>query len=107
MALLVPFEGKLTDRRGDVTVGLLALSGVAIAAGSLIALFISESSSLFGFSESGYETPMIAAIAAEAVAILLLTPVAVQRFGRLLSARRQPRRPRAGSGHGQPAAVRH
>jgi hypothetical protein len=54
---------------------LLALSGVAIAAGSLVALFISESGSLFGFSESGYRTAIIIAIVAEVAAVVLLSPV--------------------------------
>jgi hypothetical protein len=57
--------------------GLLAGAGVAIAAGSLIALFISESGKLFGFSETGYGTAIVLAIVAEALTVVLLTPVAV------------------------------
>jgi hypothetical protein len=57
--------------------GLLAGAGVAIAAGSLIALFISESGKLFGFSETGYGTAIVLAIIAEALTVVLLTPVAV------------------------------
>lgn len=55
---------------------MLAVAGVMIALGSLVALYISETSSLFGFSESGYRVPIIIAIVAEVVTILLLEPPA-------------------------------
>jgi hypothetical protein len=71
--LLLPIEKLFTER----VIGLLALGAVAIAIGSLIALFISETSVLFGFSEDGYDTAVVIAIAAEVATIVLLTPVAV------------------------------
>src|SRR5204863_8269842 len=49
--LLSPVERVLHDRRAGLAVGLLAVAAVGIAAGSLVALFISESGTLFGFSE--------------------------------------------------------
>jgi hypothetical protein len=52
---------------------LLALSGIGIAGSSLVGLWISEHSSLFGFSDHGYRSAIVAAIAAEAVAIVSLT----------------------------------
>ena len=50
---------------------------MAIAIGSLIALFISETSVLFGFSEDGYDTAVLIAIASEVATVVLLVPVAV------------------------------
>ena len=83
IGLLAPIRRWFAQRRSDMLTGLLALGGVLIAAGSLIALFISEAGTLFGFSEHGYRTAIIAAIAAEAVTIFLLGPVAVAAFARL------------------------
>ena len=54
LGLLLPIERLLDERGGGRVVGLLALGAVAIAVGSLIALFIAETSILFGFSEDGY-----------------------------------------------------
>jgi|ERR1700733_2796033 hypothetical protein len=71
--LLLPIERLFSER----VIGLLALGAVAIAIGSLIALFISETSVLFGFSEEGYSTAVVIAIAAEVATIVLLTPVVV------------------------------
>lgn len=50
VGLLLPL-GRVTKRLADALHALLAISGVGIAATSLIGLWISESSSLFGFSE--------------------------------------------------------
>src|SRR5436305_13446828 len=77
IALLVPIERVMAARPADTAVGLLALSAIAIALGSLVALFGSESGSLFGFSEPGYRAPIVAAIVAEAAATALLGPVSV------------------------------
>jgi hypothetical protein len=52
---------------------LLALSGIGIGAMSLIALWISESSSLFGFTDYGFRTTIVVAIVAESVAVIALT----------------------------------
>jgi hypothetical protein len=71
--LLLPIERLFGQR----VVGLLALGAVAIALGSLIALFISETSVLFGFSEDGYDTAVVVAIVSEVASVVLLAPVAV------------------------------
>jgi hypothetical protein len=77
--LLLPVE-RLVDKRGrERVVGLLALGAVAIAAGSLIALFIAETSVLFGFSEDGYDAPVVIAIVSEVATVVLLAPVAVTK----------------------------
>jgi hypothetical protein len=92
--LLLPLERRLSDRRADAALAVLAAAAVLIAIGSLIALFISESGGLFGFSETGYRGAIIVAIVAEAATVLLLSPVAVASFGRARSRGSAPgRRP--------------
>ena len=95
--LLLPLERALGPRRGNGAVGVLALAGVGIAVGSLVALFVSESTTLFGFSEHGYGTPMVIAIALEAVATVLLAPLAAISIRRSVAqpaaSAQRPRRP--------------
>ncbi len=67
--------------------GLLALGAVAIAIGSLIALFIAETNVLFGFSEDGYDTPVVIAIASEVATVVLLAPVVVTKAVRIVTRR--------------------
>jgi hypothetical protein len=69
--------------------------GLAIAVGSLVALFIAESQPLFGFMETGYDTPILIAIVAEALTAALLAPVAVRNLQGAASGDRPPRSPRA------------
>lgn len=87
VALLAPLERWVSSRTADALVGILAVGAVAIALGALIALFISEASSLFGFSEHGYDSAIVTAIAAEAATILLLAPVAINALNRFLANR--------------------
>jgi hypothetical protein len=82
VGLLAPLERWFAARRGEIAVGFLALGGVAIGLGSLIALYIAETSTLFGFSEGTLETVMWIAIVAEAAAVALLGPVAVANLAR-------------------------
>jgi hypothetical protein len=72
VGLLLPL-GRITERFADPLRVLLAISGIGIAATSLVGLSISERSSLFGFSDHGYRPAVVAAIVAEAVAILALS----------------------------------
>jgi hypothetical protein len=88
LGLLAPVERMLRDR-APVAIGLLATGGVAIAVGSLVALFISESTSLFGFSEDGYSTAIVVAIIAEVGTVALLTPVVAVAIARAGFPRRQ------------------
>ena len=83
VALLLPVERWFGER----IAGLIALGAVAIAVGSLIALFIAETSILFGFSEDGYDTAVVIAIASEVATVVLLAPVAVANLVRGVSAR--------------------
>ncbi len=72
IGLLLPL-GLLTRRFADPLRALLALSGIGIAAASLVSLWISESASLFGFTDHGYRPAIVVAIAAEAVAVVALS----------------------------------
>jgi hypothetical protein len=87
IGLLAPLGRFLETRRAELTSGLLAGAGLGIAVGSLLALFVSESSSLFGFSEAGYSTPIVLAIIAEVLAVVLLAPVAAVSLKRAASSR--------------------
>src|SRR6201996_1764739 len=72
IGLLAPLGRFLETRRAELPSGLFAGAGLGIAVGSLVALFVSESTSLFGFSEIGYSTPIVLAIIAEVLALVLL-----------------------------------
>jgi hypothetical protein len=51
---------------------MLALGGIALAATSAVFFFISEHGTLFGFEDYGYRPAILAALAAEAAAVVLL-----------------------------------
>jgi hypothetical protein len=93
IGLLAPIRRVSAPRVADTVIGMLALAAVAIAIGSLVALFISESGGLFGFTESGYRAPIVVAIIAEAATIALLGPVATASLARAVSRRRDPTTP--------------
>jgi hypothetical protein len=86
IGLLAPIERIVHHRRPELANALLAGAGLAIAAGSLIALFVSETGALFGFSETGYSTAIVLAIIAEAIAVVLLAPVAAVNLKRATAA---------------------
>jgi len=88
--LLLPLR-RIAARLADLVRTLLALSGIGIAASSLIALWISESSSLFGFTDYGFRTTIVVAIVAESTAILALTAHLALSGARTLIPRTQPR----------------
>jgi hypothetical protein len=88
ICLLAPIERMLGDRQAQLAAGLLAGVGLAIAIGSLVALFIAESQPLFGFMEDGYDTPILIAIVSEALTTILLAPVAVASLRRATSSPR-------------------
>src|SRR2546421_12777947 len=69
VGLLLPLE-RIAKHLAPRLRAALALSGIGIALSSLIGLWISETSSLFGFSDHGYRPAIVAAIAAEAGGVL-------------------------------------
>ncbi|MBV9310601.1 MAG: hypothetical protein JOZ73_07210 [Solirubrobacterales bacterium] len=88
IGLLLPWR-RLTERFADPLRALLALSGIGIAAMSLIGLWISESSSLFGFTDYGFRSEIVLAIIAESVAIAaLMAYLALERPVRLTRGKR-------------------
>jgi hypothetical protein len=91
VGLLLPVERWFGERRGEIAVGLLALGGVAIGLGSLIALYIAETSTLFGFSEGTLETVMWIAIVAEIASVALLAPVSAVNLRPQVGGARPPR----------------
>ena len=87
LGLLLPW-GHITKRFAAPIRGLLAISGIGIAALSGIALWISETSSLFGFTDHGFRPTIVVAIVAEAVAVVALgTYLALALGGRRSGAR--------------------
>jgi hypothetical protein len=98
LLLLTPFE-RAFRRFGKIALALVAASGVAIAAGSLLALLVSEQTTLFGFMELNYRPEIVVALASEAGAMLVLglfTWVTVSAAHSLFKPRVPPRRgPRA------------
>jgi hypothetical protein len=81
LILLAPLNAVLPGLAARWTLVLSALGGIALAVTSLAALFVSESEPLFGFMEVGYRPVIVAAIASEAVAILVLAPLVVLSWG--------------------------
>ena len=71
VGLIAPLE-RVAGRYADAIRALFAVGGIGIAAGSLVGLFVSESSGLFGFVEHGYRTAIVLAIVAEAAATVFL-----------------------------------
>lgn len=78
LGLLAPIAAVLSGRRADLAIGLLAATGALIALSSLVALFISENGTLFGFHEPASGSgAVVAAIAAEIAALLTTVPLAI------------------------------
>jgi hypothetical protein len=97
--LLAPVHRLWSDRGAHLATGLLASLGTLISVGALVALFVSESQPLFGFMEHGYGTPIVIAIAAEAITTILLLPVAVASLRQAIVHDRSPRLSRPVSLH--------
>jgi len=72
VGLLLPL-GVVVKRLADPIRTVLALSGIGLAASSLVALWISETWSLFGFTDYGFRPAIVTAIVAEAVAVVALS----------------------------------
>ena len=78
LALLAPVR-RIAGRYANRLVTLLALSGVAIAAGTLGGLLISENGGLFGFMEVGYRGAIVLSIVFDATTVVLLSAFLVLR----------------------------
>ena len=67
LALLAPLQHRAPELHR-----LAAIGGIAFAAGTIIALAISENGTLVGFHEHGYRPAIVMSLAAEALAIVSL-----------------------------------
>jgi hypothetical protein len=80
IALLSPIE-RLTGRWAGAAVAIVTAAGIALAAGSLVMLTISEHTPLFGFQEPGYDPAAITLVRrSEVAAVVLLGASLVTRF---------------------------
>jgi hypothetical protein len=89
IALITPWHRPLRPRIAETVVVSAALAGIALAAGSLAGLFISESTPLFGFMEFGYRLVIVLAIVAEGATILALGALLAPRIKLVLPAARE------------------
>jgi MFS family permease len=82
-AVAVPISRLIPGRRAKQLTAVLAVAGIGLAGASLIALFVSESTPLFGFMEIGFRTSIVITIVAEVAAIvgLLALGVLSWRYG--------------------------
>jgi hypothetical protein len=88
LGLIAPVE-RIAGRWASTVLTVLAIGGVAIAAGSLAGLLISENGGLFGFAEQGYRGAIVISMALEIATIVLLGLfVAVNGLGIPARARR-------------------
>ncbi len=78
VGLIAPL-GRVVGRYADVTRSVFAIGGIGLGVLSLVALFVSEGSGLFGFVENGYRTPIVLAMVAEIAATLFLIVFLVLR----------------------------
>jgi hypothetical protein len=69
--LIAPLR-RVTGRYTDLTRAVFAVGGIGLAVGSLVGLFVSETTGLFGFVEHGYRMAIVVAIAVEVAATVFL-----------------------------------
>ena len=71
VGLIAPLR-RVTGRYTDAIRAVFAVGGIGLGVLSLAALFVSESSGLFGFVEHGYRMAIVVAIVAEVAATMFL-----------------------------------
>jgi hypothetical protein len=71
LGLLAPVS-RIAGDWAKAVLGTLAAAGIAVAAGSLAGLLISENGGLFGFTEFGYRSAIVLSIALDAATLVLL-----------------------------------
>jgi hypothetical protein len=71
VGLVVPLR-RVAGRYEDAVRTVIAVGGIGLGVLSLVALFVSETSGLFGFVEHGYRMAIVSAIVAEAAAAVFL-----------------------------------
>jgi hypothetical protein len=97
VGLIAPLR-RITGRHTDLVRAAIAVGGIGLGVLSLVALFISEDSGLFGFVEHGYRMTIVVAIGAEAAAAVLLAAFLVAKgtgLRKMRTSKIRPRSPRA------------
>jgi hypothetical protein len=88
--LIAPLR-RVTGRYRDAIRAVLAVGGIGLAVGSLVGLFVSETTGLFGFVEHGYRMAIVVAIAVEVAATVFLFAFLVANGTGLQKIRTSPR----------------
>jgi hypothetical protein len=71
VGLIAPLR-RVAGRYTDLVRAVIAVGGIGLGVLSLAALFVSETSGLFGFVEHGYRMAIVVSIAAEVAAVVFL-----------------------------------
>jgi hypothetical protein len=90
VGLIAPLR-RVTGRYTEAVRAGLAVGGIGLGVLSLAALFVSESSGLFGFVEHGYRMAIVVAIAVEVAAIVFLVAFLLANGTGLQKIRTSPR----------------
>jgi hypothetical protein len=90
VGLIAPLR-RVTGRYTEAVRAVLAVGGIGLGVLSLAALFVSESSGLFGFVEHGYRMAIVVAIAVEVAAIIFLVAFLLANGTGLQKIRTSPR----------------
>jgi hypothetical protein len=90
VGLIAPIR-RVTGRSTDAVRAVFAVGGIGLALLSLVALFVSEGSGLFGFVEHGYRMAIVVAIVVEAAATVFLAVFLVAGGTGLKEIRTSPR----------------
>jgi hypothetical protein len=90
VGLIAPLR-RVTGRYTEAVRAVLAVGGIGLGVLSLAALFVSESSGLFGFVEHGYRMAIVVAIAVEVAAIVFLVAFLLANGTGLQKIRTSPR----------------
>jgi hypothetical protein len=89
VGLIAPLR-RVTGRYTEAVRAVLAVGGIGLGVLSLAALFVSESSGLFGFVEHGYRMAIVVAIAVEIAAIVFLVAFLLANGTGLQKIRKSP-----------------
>jgi hypothetical protein len=87
VGLIAPL-GRVTRRHTDAIRAAFAVGGIGLSVLSLAALFVSESTGLFGFVEHGYRMTIVVAIVVEVAAAVFLVAFLVANGSGLQKVRR-------------------
>jgi hypothetical protein len=90
IGLIAPLD-RVAGRYADAVRALFAVGGIGLGVLSLVGLFVSETSGLFGFVEHGYRMTIVVAIAVEAAAAVFLSVFLIANGTGLQALRPRPR----------------